>query len=86
MQTYQFDEIVNDEGMVTLSGLPPLTQVVIVVINAELVHWQDEMRQLMHDIRKDHPFMNQSREEILEKLRQTREQVYDELYGDRHAD
>ncbi|MDM8519699.1 hypothetical protein QUF64_06610 [Anaerolineales bacterium HSG6] len=47
--------------------------------------WRDDMKQLMHDIRQDHPFMKLSREEILEKLRQTREEVYDELYGDRYA-
>ena len=46
--------------------------------------WQEELKQLRHDIQQDHPFMKLSREEILEELRQTREEVYDELYGDRY--
>lgn len=86
MRTFHFDEIVNNEGTITLSGLPPLTKVSIVVINNEELDWSGEMRQLMHDIRQDHPFMELSREEILKRLRQTREEVYDELYGDRHVD
>ena len=81
IQTYHFDEVVNNEGEVTLSGLPPLGKVSIVVIYPEPQTWEDEMRQLMHDIRQDHPFMKLSREEILEKLRQTREEVYEEFYG-----
>ena len=42
---------------------------------------QAEWEQLRYDLR-DHPFTRMSREEILDKLRQTREEVYDELYGD----
>ena len=81
MQTYHFKEIVNSEGVVTLSGLPPLTEVAIVVINPELSNWQRRMKDLMQDMQQSHPFTKMSQEEILKQLRQTREEVYEELYG-----
>ena len=86
MQTYHFKETVNSEGAVTLSGLPPLAEVVVVVIQPDLSDWQERMQNLMEDISENHPFAQMSREDILDRLRQTREEVYDELYGDRHAD
>jgi hypothetical protein len=85
MQTYHFNEVVNNKGVVTLSGLPPLTQVVVVVIQPDLSDWQERMKKLMQDVSENHPFAKMSREEVLKRLRQTREEVYDELYGDRHA-
>ena len=88
IQTYHFDEEVNDKGEVTLSGLPPLAQVVIVVIDPEPApdpfDWKKEMDAWMLEM-QDHPFAKMSREEVLAKLRQTREDVYDEVYGHRHA-
>ena len=84
MQTYHFDEIVNNEGIITLSGLPPLAKVAIVVIDTEL-SWQTRLAHLRKKFQEIHPFAKMSREEILVKLRQTRENVYDESYGDRHA-
>jgi uncharacterized protein (DUF885 family) len=86
MQTYHFDEVVNDEGVVMLSGLPALAKVAIVVVYPEPQDIQQEMKQLMHAIRQDHPFMNMSKEEILLKLRQTREEVCEELYGGMYED
>jgi|GEM_PF-6485582 len=44
--------------------------------------WQTELRQLKDDLRQNHPFAKMSRDEMLKQLRQTREEVYDELYGD----
>jgi hypothetical protein len=84
MQTYHFDEIVNDEGVVTLSGLPPSAQVAIVVIYPEPFAWQKEMEAWREEM-QDHPFATMSRDEILAKLRQTREEVYEEVYGHRDA-
>ncbi len=85
MQTYHFDEVVNDEGVVMLSGLPRLTKVAIVVIDPEISSWQARLNHLRKKFQKTHPFAKMSQEEILVQLRQTREKVYDELYGDRHA-
>ncbi|MCK5720399.1 MAG: hypothetical protein KAH84_10700 [Thiomargarita sp.] len=86
MQTYHFDEIVvNNNGVVTLSGLPPLTKVAIVVTEPNSLDWQIRMKKLMQDVSENHPFAKMSREDILEHLRQTREEVYDELYGDRNV-
>lgn len=85
MQTYHFDEIVDHDGVVTLAGLPPLAQVAIVVINPEPFDWQEEMELWMQDIRQRHPFAKMSKAEIMERLRETREQVYEEDYGHRYA-
>ncbi|OQY44370.1 MAG: hypothetical protein B6242_12810 [Anaerolineaceae bacterium 4572_78] len=84
MQTYHFDEIVSNEGMVTLSGLPPLAKVAVVVIKPEPFDWKKEMNAWRLEM-QDHPFAKMSKEEILAKLRQTREEVYEEVYGHRHA-
>jgi hypothetical protein len=85
MQTYNFDETVNDDGIVTLSGLPPLAKVAIVVIDPEILSWQTRLDNLRKKIQEIHPLAKMTQEEILLKLRQTRENVYDELYGDRHT-
>ncbi|OQY44374.1 MAG: hypothetical protein B6242_12830 [Anaerolineaceae bacterium 4572_78] len=85
MQTYHFDEIVSNEGTVTLSGLPPLAKIAVVVIDPEPFDWQYEMEKWMQDIRKRHSFAKMTKEEILVKLHQTREEVYEEDYGYRHA-
>ena len=47
---------------------------------------QKEMKAWFEEVRKEHPFAKMSKEEILMELRKTREEVYDELYGDRHVD
>ncbi|OQY47399.1 MAG: hypothetical protein B6242_05140 [Anaerolineaceae bacterium 4572_78] len=86
MQTYHFDEIVSDEGVVTLSGLPPLSKVAIVVVDTKQSDFQELMKQWMYDIRQRHPFAKMSKDEIMNHLRQTREVVYDELYGNRYDD
>ncbi len=81
MQTYHFKEIVNSEGTVTLSGLPPLTEVAIVVIHPKLSDWQVRMKQLMDELQQSHPFSTMSEEDILQHLRQIRDEVYEEMYG-----
>lgn len=80
MQTYHFDEIVDNEGVVTLPGLPPLEKVAIVVIRPESFDWEKEMDAWMLEMQK-HPFAKMSEEEILAHLRQTRDEVYEEVYG-----
>jgi hypothetical protein len=82
VQTYHFTEVVSGDGTVTLSGLPPLTEVAIVVINPELSTWLKRMDQLMQDVQANHPFTQMSREEIMQQLRETRETVYEELHED----
>jgi anaerobic glycerol-3-phosphate dehydrogenase len=85
MQTCHFDKVVSDEGVVVLSGLPPLAKVEIVVTYPDPFDWKKELDALREEM-KDHPFAKMSKEEILTKLRQTREEVYEEVYGHRHAD
>lgn len=82
MQTYHFTEVVSGDGTVTLSGLPPLTEVAIVVINPELSTWPERMERLMQDVQANHPFTQMSREAILQQLRETREAVYEDLHED----
>jgi hypothetical protein len=86
MQTYHFDEVVNNEGVVTISGLPAYKQVQIVVLYPEPHDFQEEMKRWMDDLSQRHPFAKMSKEEVLKHLRKTREEVYEELYGDRYAD
>lgn len=81
MQTYHFKEVVNSEGMITLSGLPAHKEVAIVVMYPEPFDFQEEMKRWMDDIRQRHPYTKMSKEEVLKQLRQTREVVYEELYG-----
>jgi len=86
MQTYHFKETVNSKGMITLSGLPAHKEVAVVVMYPEPFDFQKEMKRWMDDIRERHPYAKMSKEEVLEQLRQTREVVYDELYGDDYGD
>lgn len=66
-------------------GVPPFTEVAIVVIKPELSDWQERLNNFMDKLQESHPFANMRQEDILINLRKTREKVYDELYGDRHA-
>ena len=81
MQTYHFDEIVSDEGVVILSGLPPMAKVAIVVIDPEPFDWKKELDAMREEM-KNHPFATMSKEEILVELRKTRERIAEEDYGD----
>lgn len=86
MQTYHFDEIiVNDDGVVTIEGLPPTAKVAVMVITSESFDWHETMRAWMTEMKK-HPFSQMSKKEILDQLRQSREKIYEEDYGHRHAD
>ena len=46
---------------------------------------QIEMKIWFEEVRQEHPFAKMSKEDILSELRKTREEVYDEFYGERHA-
>jgi hypothetical protein len=73
MKTYYFNTVVETDGSIRLSGLPPAKEVEIVVL--ERTDLPEEMQQWLSDIRTRHPFAKMSKEEILEMLRQTREAV-----------
>jgi hypothetical protein len=79
MKAYHFNTVVEKDGSVHLSGLPPQTEVEIIVL--ERTDLPEELQQWLHDIRARHPFAKMSKEEILKTLRQTRETVWSE----RHA-
>jgi hypothetical protein len=67
---------VNSEGTVTLSGLPAHKEVAIVVMYPEPFDFQEEMKRWMDDIRQRYPYAKMNKEEVLKRLRQTREMVY----------
>lgn len=78
MKSYHFDTIVENDGSVHLKGLPPRQQVEIVVLARPAL--PDELQNWLEDIRGRHPFAKMSKNEILEVLRQTREDVWAERY------
>ena len=79
METYHFRKVVEMDGSVSLSGLPPHKEVEIVVL--ERADLPEEMQSWLSDIRGRHPFAKMSKEEILKALRRTREIVW----AERHA-
>jgi len=74
MKSYHFNAVVETDGSVHLSGLPPQKEVEIVVL--ERTRLPEEMQNWLNDIRERHPFAKMSKAEILEILRQTRESVW----------
>lgn len=76
MKTYHFDAVVESDGSVRLSGLPPQQQVEIVVMERTIV--PSDLRDWLLEIRTRHPFTHMSKEEVLASLRQTRAEVWSE--------
>ncbi|MCP4112563.1 MAG: hypothetical protein GY749_44725 [Desulfobacteraceae bacterium] len=81
MQTYHFKKIADSNGKITISGLPPLEEVTILALHSGPSEWQEKMKQLMNDIRQNHPFAEMNKDEILRQLRKTREEVWEAEYG-----
>lgn len=79
MKTYRFSTVVEKDGTIRISGLPPNKEVEVVVL--EQTDLPAEIRDWLSDIRARHPFAKLSKEEILATLRHTRATVWDE----RHA-
>jgi len=84
MKTYQFQKRVDENGTINLFGLPPNQNVEIVVLHPELSDTKEEMIRWLNKMKKTHPFADMSKEEILEKLRETRNQVWEEHYANQH--
>lgn len=84
MKTYHFDAVVEADGSVRLSGLPPQQKVEIVVLEStDTINWTDfpqELQDWLQDLRTRHPFTKMSKEEILKALRKTREEVWAEQH------
>jgi hypothetical protein len=78
MKSYRFRTVVEPDGSVHLSGLPPEQEVEIVVLERPVL--PAEMQEWLDDVRARHPFARISKEEILEALRQTREIVWAERH------
>ena len=82
MLTYHITTRVESDGSVRLRNLPPDHRVEIFVVQPEQADIQADMTAWFADVRKRHPFANMTKDEILDILRQTREEVWNE----RHAD
>ena len=78
MKSYRFNAVVESDGSIHLSGLPPEKEVEIVVL--ERSGLTNEMQEWLEDVRTRHPFAKMSKEEILEALRQTRDAVWAERH------
>ena len=83
MKTVILNERIGSDGSLTLTDLPPDQDVMVVVQprngNTNLA---DDWAQWFVEVRQTHDFASMTREEILEVLRRTREEVARELYGD----
>ena len=79
METYRFKAKVEKDGSVLISGLRPSQEVEIVVV--ERAGMSAETKTWFDDIRSRHPFVKMSKEEILEALRRTREEIWDEEHA-----
>jgi hypothetical protein len=79
MKTYHFNKVVEKDGSILLSGLPPHQEVEVVILDRNEL--TKEMQDWFKDIRSRHPFAKMSKEEILTILRTTREEVS----AERHA-
>lgn len=90
----------QEELWLEFSSLPPSAQKLVIKFMAfvqkcytqarqeppaEKRDVQTEMKAWFEEVRKEHPFAKMNKEEVLVELRRTREEVYDELYGNRHA-
>lgn len=80
MEAYHFKTVVQSDGSLVLSGLPPNQEVEIVVVERKGL--SEEMQSWFQDIRTHHPFAQMSKDDILKAIRRTRETVWTE----RHAD
>ncbi len=72
---------VDEQGIIHLEGLPPHAHVRIIVETTTVAERKAQLDALFVNVRATHPFMHMSKEEILARLRQTREEVWQEQYG-----
>jgi hypothetical protein len=82
MKTYHFRKVVDIDGSVTLSDLPPHQEVEIVVVSPEPSDLPEGIESWLEDIRARHAFARMSKKNILKLLRETR----DVVWAERHAD
>ncbi len=79
MKSFHFNKVVEEDGSIHLSGLPPHREVEVVILDRDGL--SIEFQNWLDDIRTRHPFAKMSKEEILTILRNTREEVA----AERHA-
>ncbi len=77
MSRYYFRKVVDADGSIVLSGLPPSQEVQVIVVGQDRKgkEFAEEMRSLIERVWATHPFAQMSEEEIVKKLRETREVV-----------
>jgi hypothetical protein len=82
MKAYHFKKQVDENGSVSISELPPGENVDIIVLYPEPSDLSSLMEEWIIEIRGRDPFANMSKDEILTKLRETRDEVWEECYAD----
>ncbi|NJN80912.1 MAG: hypothetical protein HC802_00530 [Caldilineaceae bacterium] len=78
MATYRYNTVVEKDGSVHLSGLPPEKEIEIVILDRS--DDIEEMKNWLADIRGRHPLAAMDKDEILNLLRDTRESVWAERH------
>ncbi len=78
MKSYRVNTVVERDGSIHLSGLPPYQEVEVLIL--EQTGLSEEMQAWLKDIRSRHPFAKMEKAEILTLLRQTRETVWAEQH------
>ncbi len=81
MKAYHCRKQVDESGSVKVADLPPGKEVEIIVLFREPSDLRSEMREWMAEVSSHHPFAHMGKDEILAKLRKTREAVWDEHHA-----
>ena len=79
MKTIQLKTKVASDGSVHLTNLPPDKEVEVTI--AEPFDWPKEFKQWQKDFQTRDPFKGMTKEQVLEKLRESREKIYYERHG-----
>ncbi len=83
MKTVILNKRIGSDGSLMLTDLPPDQDVMVVVQpRNEATQLANAWAEWFAEVRQTHHFASMSREEVLEALRRTREEVARELYGD----
>jgi len=82
MKAFHLKKHVDENGSIGISELPPGEDVDVIVLFPEPSDLRSAMEEWITEDRGHHPFANMSKDEILAKLRETRDSVWNE----RHAD
>ncbi len=82
MKAYRYKRQADDNGNIAVTNLPPGETVEIIVLVPDSFSAHEDMQAWINDISQRHPFAKLSKEEVLAKLKATREDVRKERHED----